>query len=538
MLNLFIRLGALLVVSAAMLLASTGVQARTTREGVLQIVWGDPHPELGSGGKTLYALAQTDGTILPLQLQGQESVAAYYFGQRVSVSGQQAPDALPSADGVSAAPLVVDSIALASNAQNRISPALVSGTKKVIYLLLKFSDDAAVPHPPTFYTNLNNPDTPPGGELFPATVNGFFKKTSEGLFSWVGDVGGQGGLGAPGGWLTLPGTKASYANCGWSGSCANLGAIATDGTALGRAQGIDFKLYDNINFVISNDLDCCAWGGGWYSSVDAKSYGATWEPPWGQEAGTYAHEMGHSLGLPHSGWVYSAYDSPWDMMSDRGQAQNPACGSYLSKNSAATRTLYCSEPGNEYIAAYKDYLGWIPLANVITTSNISSVSTTLESNSLPSSAFTKMLKICISGSPCTGSSAHYFTVEARSGGAGATSQFDNGLPGSGVIIHEFMGNRPAVSGTCFFNSQSGWAWPMDSSPNDWDLVNCNEGGRVYPNYGLYNAQWVPGQTYTNATYNFRVAVLSQSGSKFDVSLSPLGTSTGDITPVLFLLLFD
>lgn len=135
---------------------------------------------------------------------------------------------------------------------------------------------------------------------------------------------------------------------------------------------------------------------------------------------------------------------------------------------------------------------------MITTSNLSSVATTLESNALPSSAFTKMMKICISGEPCTGASAHYFTVEARSGGAG----------------------------------------PMDSSPSDWDFVNCNAGGRAYPNYALYNAQWGPGQTYTNATHNFRVAVLGQNGSKFDVSLAPLSAATGDITPVLFLLLFD
>ena len=46
-------------------------------------------------------------------------------------------------------------------------------------------------------------------------------------------------------------------------------------------------------------------------------YGATWEPPWGQNTSTYAHEMGHSLGLPHSGWRYYAYDSPWDVMSGR-----------------------------------------------------------------------------------------------------------------------------------------------------------------------------------------------------------------------------
>jgi len=48
----------------------------------------------------------------------------------------------------------------------------------VIYLLVKFPDDGAVPHPPTFYSNMTDPDAPPGGEVFPSTLNGFFKKTS------------------------------------------------------------------------------------------------------------------------------------------------------------------------------------------------------------------------------------------------------------------------------------------------------------------------------------------------------------------------
>src|SRR5262249_15383732 len=153
-----------------------------------------------------------------------------------------------------------------------------------------------------------------------------FIKTSWNQFSWIGDVGGVGGLGAPGGWLTLPNPKSFYANCGWNGSCADLQALGDDGTALGRAQGIDFTKYDNINFVLSNDLDCCAWGGGYISAVDSKLYGSTWEPPWSQETGTYAHEMGHSIGLPHSGWVYHDYDSPWDVMSMRTSSNEVACG--------------------------------------------------------------------------------------------------------------------------------------------------------------------------------------------------------------------
>ena len=65
---------------------------------------------------------------------------------------------------------------------------------------------------------------------------------------------------------------------------------------LASNAGVNLSVYDNINLVLNNDLDCCAWGGG--STFNAKSYGVTWEPPWGQEAAVYVHEMGHSLGLP------------------------------------------------------------------------------------------------------------------------------------------------------------------------------------------------------------------------------------------------
>lgn len=414
--------------------------------------------------------------------------------------------------GANASSIAVESLtaSLASNPTGG-SPR----TKKVIYLLLKYKDDVDVPHPPSFYTNLNNPDTPPAGEIFPSTINAFFKKTSWDQFSWIGDVGGQGGLGAPGGWLTLSHPKSYYAPCGWEGPCADLATITNEGMALGRAEGIDFSVYDNVNFVISNDLDCCAHGGGFYSSVEGKFYGATWEPPWGQEAHIYSHEMGHSLGLPHSGWVYYAYDNPWDVMSRRSLAANVLCGSYLSVNNGGTpRELYCAEPGNGYIAPHKDYLGWIPAANSVVTSTSASTTVTLEGLALPLGSAAKILTICIDGVPCTGATAHYFTAEARVRDLGNNSQFDNGIVGEGVIIHEVRRDQSPIGGRCFFNDQSGFAFPVDSTPGDYDSFSCSFAAYPYPEYALFNAQWNPGQTYTNG---FSLSVLSRTATTFVVS---------------------
>jgi hypothetical protein len=477
--------------------------ALQTVEGTLIVVWADPHPDLSTAGGTRYSLALDDGTVRELDVRGQESAALLNFGRRVSVR---------TLSGSDAGSIAVESISASLSGKPTGGSA---ATKKVIYLLLKYADDVDVPHPPSFYTNLNNPDTPPAGEVFPSTINAFFKKTSWGQFSWIGDVGGKGGLGAPGGWLTLSHPKSYYAPCGWEGPCADLATITNEAMDLGRAEGIDFSVYNNVNFVMSNDLDCCAHGGGFYSAVEGKFYGATWEPPWGQEAHIYSHEMGHSLGLPHSGWVYYAYDNPWDVMSRRALAAEVLCGSYPSINNGGTpRDLYCAEPGNGYIAPHKDYLGWIPAANAVVTSTSASTTVTLEGLALPLGTAAKILTICIDGVPCTGASAHYFTAEARVRDLGANSQFDNGIVGEGVIIHEVRRDQSPIGGNCFFNDQSGFAFPVDSTPGDYDSFSCSFLGYSYPNYALFNAQWNPGQSYTNG---FSINVLSRNGSTFVVS---------------------
>jgi M6 family metalloprotease-like protein len=517
----------LLLLMAAVAYAQLPPQQRVT--GRLSITWGDPRQNSGDPSETIYWLENISSNGVPpelagrnrvrLRIAGKENQAVFAFGKNVAVVGRAIANPVPAARN--AEPFVFDTEEIEEPLASAISTgAAVSGTKKVIFLLLKFSDDASVPHPPSFFTNLTNPDTPPLGESFPATINGFFKKTSYNQFSWIGDVGGVGGLGAPGGWLTLPQPKSFYAPCGWSSSCANLNAIGNDGTAMGRAEGIDFKAYDNINFVLSNDLDCCAWGGTYFSNVDVKSYGATWEPPWGQEAGTYAHEMGHSLGLPHSGWVYQAYDSPWDMMSNRVAASRTNCGSYFSRNSNGNRTLLCDEPGDGYIAAHKDFLAWLPGANITQLTAGASATVTLEGLALPLGAEKKLIKICLNGFACSGGSARYFTAEARTRNQGATSQYDNGIPGEGVIIQEFQANRPSIGGTCFFNSQSGWVVPVDSTPGDFDSVSCNGGNRSFPNYGLNNAQWLPGGVYNNSNFGFAISVASRNGSTFVVNVGP------------------
>lgn len=461
-------------------------------DGVMNVIWGDPRA--GAGGETRFSIALPDGRTLPLLVSPADTGKAITaFGKHVSVDGSMTTDARGQ-------PAIAASNIQASEDVKRGATV----TRKVIFLLLKFKDDANEPHPKEWYLDLTNPKKGNAALKIPATVNGFFNKTSWKNLQWQGDVTN---------WMVLPFNKAHYANCGWDTSCANLNALSNDAFTLAVQAGVDLKSYDNINFVLNNDLDCCAWGGG--TSFQGKQFGATWEPPWGQEAGTYSHEFGHSIGLPHSGWTYYAYDSPWDIMSMRTSAKSVVCATYFSANDNAQRNVTCTEPGDGYIAAHKDYLGWTPASNVVTINAKGTTKVVLEANALPLKSKTKLIKICLAGEACTGSGAHYVSVEARIDG----KKYEAGLTGDGVIIQDVKLNRGAIGGHCYFNNQSGFAVPIDATPGDYDSSACNSGGRTWPNYGLGNAQWLPGQTYTDSTHKFSVKVQKKKGKTYVVKIT-------------------
>lgn len=502
---------AALALGLAVLLVGPAAAQTVTREveGLLSVQWGDPAPGR-TGGATRFRLTTAEGVTLPLTITADKHTAAFQsFGRRVTVRGRAQPG-LDGTQGVEVDEIVATEPALAPD------PTAALKTRRILYVLLRFKGDAGTPHAPGFFRSLTNPKIGTPSLGIPATINGYFDKTSWGHLQWRADVVGVGGLTATN-WLTLPKTKTGYANCGWDGVCADLDQIAADAMKLVKAQGVDPMVYENVNFVINNDLDCCAWGGGFV--YGGKSFGATWEPPWGQETGTYIHELGHSIGLPHSGWVYYAYDSPWDDMSNGSAASYVQCGSYKSVNDGnVVRKIWCTEPGAGYITAHKDKLGWLPAANVVTVSAKGTRTVVLQANALPLGTAKKMVKICLPGQSCTGSTAHYLTVEARF----KTVQYEKGMPNEGVIIHDFKANRGEIGGgnACFFNTQSGWAVPVDATPGDYKgAPDCNAGGRTYPNYALFNAQYGVGKVMNKPILGVKVEVLSKTASTYTVRVT-------------------
>jgi len=457
-----------------------------TLQGVLEYVFGD-----SADGSIAFGRYFLFTGLERIELLFEAAPWHGLLGKQVVVGG-----AIVTAQGAGAAAMRVTSISLAKGEQ--AVSAAVTGTRKVILLLVKYSGDAQEPHPASWYANLINPSS---GN----TVNSFYSASSWGQFGWQADATN---------WMTLPSPKATYANCGWNSACANVDLLFNHAVALGAANGVNFNLYDNIGILTNNDLDCCSWGG--QRTYSGKTYGVVWVAPWGAQQGTFVHELGHSIGLPHSGWVYYAYDSPWDVMS-KSSIYNPVgCGTYSSANDGwATRTIYCPTP-EDIIAPYKDLLGWIDSAHLLTVAaGSSAVSVGVDTLAAPLSASMKMIKVCVAGYDCTsgGATARYYTVEARTHYT-TDPGFDYYLQNEGVIIHFYQGDRPPQQpNSCFFNAQSGPAYPIDNfnvvpAPHYVGPPTCSEtvGGQ---RRGLYYANWNDGQTYDNGA-GFKVAITSHS----------------------------
>lgn len=462
-------------------------------QGILTAIWGDPHPNAAGGeGEIRFSLTYPDGARAAVDVAPElKSEAIRLVGKRVTVRGGA------TAGQGGALRIRAESIEAPPFEQQ----AAVTGAKKVLFILLKFKGDNQTPHPVSFFTKLTNPLTASPG--VPATINGFFDKVSYGTFKWAGTIAGDK-------WYTLPKTRVQYGDCGASSACFApvLDDLGDDALRLVRSD-VDVTKFDNINFVFNNDLDCCAWGGGY--SNGSQFWGATWEPPWGQEPSTYVHEMGHSLGLPHSGWRYSAYDSNHDEMSRGSPARTVVCGEYNSVLFGGPNTdIFCNEPGAGYIMAHQEFLGWVPAARKAVHNRKNTKTYDIEANALPLGDKLKLVVICLKGKPCSSaqSNGRFITVEVKTNSA----QFDKGVPSEGVVIHDVMMNRPPVSGPCYFNNQSGWAMPFDAVGGDWNASSCS-------GTGLANLAYRAGRTFNNAGLGVKVEVLRKTGDVFRVRVT-------------------
>jgi M6 family metalloprotease-like protein len=465
----------LLLFVALLALAPQAVQAQSREiSGRLEAVWG-MLPSLEGGPRMKY-FVHDDAERRSVEVRFTEG-SADRFGSATHLNGKRVRllvnDEVSSSGGVAR---VVDVRSAATDVSGRWVPDLskpledrhhssaehgagqVIGSRKYLTILCKFSG------------NSNEPGSN-------ASYDAFFMGASMSVASYWGEV-SENRLNFTGsqvvGWLTLPHDSSYYFPIG--ATDADLTKLADDCTAAADAQ-VNFTQFDGVIVQFNGSLGCCGWGGSRTLSLDGqtKSYGFVWLPPHGyppRGVGFVSHEVGHSLGLPHSGGPYGrTYDSKWDVMS--------SAHAYLD---AATQKSF----GATTVAYHKLLLEWIPASRTfVPTAPVSSVIIERLTQSGPSNFQTAIV-------PIRGT-ADYYTIESR-----RRIGYDAMLPLEGVIIHHV---KPT--------GREEPAWVVDADGDG----DPNDDGAV----------WVPGETYVDVPNQISITVDSLIGSAYKVTIRFGGT---------------
>lgn len=435
-----------------LLLATGALAAEPSQalEGRLSIIWGDSQP--GEEHETHRRLTLTNdaGVVTPLSMSDEllQGGVFRWNGSLVKV--------FPATEGETAkGELRVAAIQLL---EETLLGGGVTGSQPWVSILCKYSDIAAEPRNLAYFQGMY--DNAPG------RLDHYWREVSYDQIDIVGSTAVD--------WVNLPNPQSSYVSDPGSGTDADLNSIFNHCTAA-VDHLVDFSLYVGINIMINDLLDCCAWGGSRFTTLDGvtRSWRTTWNPPWGFENETViAHEMGHGFGLPHANNFDAddnPYDSPWDVMSSAwGNATNDPTYGTLGK----------------HINAYhKDQLGWFAPARRFVTPDDSRTTITLDHTGISDSSNYLIATIPIAGN-------HWYTVEARQ----RFGDYELALAGDAVIIHEVRTNRGEPS----------WAVDADQPPADF---GSNPG-----------TMWTVGETFTDAENQISVTVESATADGFIVTI--------------------
>ncbi len=311
-------------------------------------------------------------------------------------------------------------------------------------------------------------------EMYSATYPGIDHYWREQSFNRVNLIGSESY-----GWFDLPHAQTYYIPTPGSGGTGNfLDELRADCVAAADAT-VDFSQFVGINMMFNGVLDCCAWGGGSFLTIDGatKLWRLTWNPPWSwQDVTVVAHEVGHGFGLPHAnnydndGWPY---DTPWDVMSD----------TYQFCALAIDPTYGCL--GQHTNASYKDYLGWFNNSRrLVATTNTGPIN--LDHAALQDADDYQIIVIP------TSNSNFYYVVEARQT---TDSGYDQKLPGKAVLIWEVNYSRTE------------WAWQIGAT-SDAAAASVSNGP---------DGAWLPDESYTTSN-GAQINIISENADGFVVEV--------------------
>lgn len=442
--------------------------AQETLQGYVNFLYGDPEPGSAEPGKAFVFLTDSNGDIIA-ELDAPPWAANPYRGQRVEVTGQ----ILPQTGGE--APLLIREPAF------ELAPGVspqdaqpVTGTRPYIMVLCQFPDVAGTPRTPAEYTPLY-------ANAYPG-LDHYFRQLSRDAVNLTGTT-------VTTQWFTTTNTQAYYQTLAETNNQQALVELAND-CANAANPTVNFAPYVGINFGFNSGWDCCAWGGGVYLTLDGpqRLFSTTWLPPWAQTYEFLGHEMGHSMGMPHSSgpsWNpytgLSIYVSDWDVMSRAGGTRAVAGPPF-------------GYPGQGTIAENLDLAGWMPANRIVNVPVGSSALVELDRLTVsPTTTDPLMVKL-----PMGGSATRFYTVEARFLVNGLQN-YDQNIPANAVLIYDVdTVNR---NGNAL---NHGPALIVDDDTNR----NLNDAG----------AMWLPGETFSDTTNKIGVYVVSNTTNTYTVAV--------------------